>query len=259
MTYKKISTLIAVTFFSAIVSTAPAWGDSVYDLTEDWDDSINPNGVWSVNAGSTPLPPVEDLSTTGIDGWDVLQPGFTGALIPPYDITPVWFRSTGPLLNGTPDYEIGDIVTHTSRPDVPNSNVTWTSDLNGEIDILGSVWATREFGRSNDWFLYLNGGLLTSGTVAGGDPYDRSNPFIFELGSGGPSVLRNISISVGDVVKLEFQQLFGFGEDYVGVDLRIVAAPTKISCKNKGWQEFGFKNQGNCIQFVNTGKDKRVE
>ena len=32
---------------------------------------------------------------------------------------------------------------------------------------------------------------------------------------------------------------------------------TKSECKNEGWQGFGFKNQGNCIQFVNTGKDKR--
>ncbi|HVM14126.1 MAG TPA: hypothetical protein VM287_07330 [Egibacteraceae bacterium] len=28
-------------------------------------------------------------------------------------------------------------------------------------------------------------------------------------------------------------------------------------CQNGGWQDYGFRNQGQCIQFVNTGKDSR--
>ncbi|CAN5539888.1 hypothetical protein BH23BAC4_BH23BAC4_15730 [soil metagenome] len=28
-------------------------------------------------------------------------------------------------------------------------------------------------------------------------------------------------------------------------------------CKNGGWQTFGFRNQGQCIQYVNTGRDSR--
>ncbi|MBX3000011.1 MAG: hypothetical protein KF893_15930 [Caldilineaceae bacterium] len=34
-------------------------------------------------------------------------------------------------------------------------------------------------------------------------------------------------------------------------------AQTKQDCMNNGWQTFGFRNQGQCIQFVNTGKDSR--
>lgn len=33
---------------------------------------------------------------------------------------------------------------------------------------------------------------------------------------------------------------------------------TKADCKNGGWEEYGFKNQGQCIRFVNTGKDSRI-
>jgi hypothetical protein len=33
---------------------------------------------------------------------------------------------------------------------------------------------------------------------------------------------------------------------------------TKDDCKNGGWESFGFRNQGQCIQFVNTGKDSRA-
>jgi hypothetical protein len=42
-------------------------------------------------------------------------------------------------------------------------------------------------------------------------------------------------------------------------DLAFTPLPTsKADCKNGGWQRFSFpysfKNQGDCIQFVNTGK-----
>lgn len=211
-----------------LLFTASAWAGTVYDLTADWSDTTNPNGVWSVNSGSVPLQPVADLTDTGIDYFPTPQPGFTAQ--PVFDdIVPVWFRSTGPLDNGNPDWEIGDIITHTSRFDVPNSNVTWTSDFDGAIDILGSVWPTREMGGINDWFLYHNEVLLTGGTVASWDQYDRSSPFLFELGAGGLSVLQDIPVIVGDVVKLELVHQGGGSEDYVGVDLNIVGKPI-ISC-----------------------------
>jgi probable HAF family extracellular repeat protein len=34
----------------------------------------------------------------------------------------------------------------------------------------------------------------------------------------------------------------------------LTPATRKEQCKNGGWRNFGFKNQGQCIQFVNTGK-----
>lgn len=34
--------------------------------------------------------------------------------------------------------------------------------------------------------------------------------------------------------------------------------PTRKSdCMKGGWQAFGFKNQGQCVRFVETGKDSR--
>ena len=32
---------------------------------------------------------------------------------------------------------------------------------------------------------------------------------------------------------------------------------TKQECMNGGWAAYGFKNQGQCIRFVKTGKDSR--
>jgi hypothetical protein len=32
---------------------------------------------------------------------------------------------------------------------------------------------------------------------------------------------------------------------------------TKDDCKKGGWEAFGFRNQGQCIRFIETGKDSR--
>jgi probable HAF family extracellular repeat protein len=32
---------------------------------------------------------------------------------------------------------------------------------------------------------------------------------------------------------------------------------TKGQCRSGGWRDFGFRNQGQCIRFVETGKDSR--
>lgn len=38
----------------------------------------------------------------------------------------------------------------------------------------------------------------------------------------------------------------------------VINAPeTKNDCKKGGWEEYGFKNQGQCVRYVNTGKDSR--
>jgi hypothetical protein len=55
---------------------------------------------------------------------------------------------------------------------------------------------------------------------------------------------------------------FGLYFDDVTVDnAALVVGPpspeTRNDCMKGGWQDFGFKNQGQCIQFVNTGKDSR--
>lgn len=46
--------------------------------------------------------------------------------------------------------------------------------------------------------------------------------------------------------------------DFAIARVRYRPDPTsKDECKKGGWQQFGFSNQGLCIQFVNTGKDSR--
>jgi len=47
---------------------------------------------------------------------------------------------------------------------------------------------------------------------------------------------------------------FGIGEVVVDGSEVVLSPTTKDQCKNGGWQTFGFNNEGQCIQFVNTGK-----
>ncbi len=32
---------------------------------------------------------------------------------------------------------------------------------------------------------------------------------------------------------------------------------SKLDCKDGGWEQYGFRNQGQCVRFVETGKDSR--
>jgi len=41
------------------------------------------------------------------------------------------------------------------------------------------------------------------------------------------------------------------------VDVEGCSPETKDDCKNGGWATYGFRNQGQCIRFVNTGQDSR--
>jgi hypothetical protein len=66
--------------------------------------------------------------------------------------------------------------------------------------------------------------------------------FLFELSSGFFGL-----VDYGD---------FGLDFPYTGA-IEFNEKTTKDDCKKGGWADLGFKNQGKCIQYVNTGKDSR--
>lgn len=45
--------------------------------------------------------------------------------------------------------------------------------------------------------------------------------------------------------------------DWTTFDVGANDPTSKEDCKRGGWQQFGFRNQGQCVRFVNTGKDSR--
>jgi hypothetical protein len=99
------------------------------------------------------------------------------------------------------------------------------------------------------------GATLTSAgpffTHLGGMAVRPTDGVIFASGGGSSDIY-----TVSPQGVLRFLGLTGFGG--VG-DIAFTPLPTsKDQCKDDGWQRFNFpfsfKNQGDCIQFVNTGK-----
>lgn len=64
-----------------------------------------------------------------------------------------------------------------------------------------------------------------------------------------------VTLSASDNV--EVRMVFGAESDerFDWTTFDVLSGPqTKDDCKNGGWESYGFPNQGQCIQFVNTGK-----
>jgi len=193
---------------------AVAAAQTVYDLTNDWSDTQNPNGVWSLNSA----PGV--LITTNPD-WCCSPPPPAWAASPcsaPGHV-PVWMKlSSAGASGGLTDGPLGRVVMHGVSPGAPG--VTWTSPVGANVRIEGGVWRTNpEDGRSMTWTLRLNGAALSSGEVTPANPYSSSSPFLYRDGSGGPGAV-NFAVVPGDVITLELTSSFA---GFIGVDLRIVA------------------------------------
>jgi hypothetical protein len=195
----------------------------VYDLGADWSEARNPNGVWSYREGDNPLPHVSSgEGSTGSFG--SAQPGWARSDSSTSRI-PFWFKSSAaPTFDH--DWLPGDVVIH-SRDDANGvgtgvGNVIWTSPLSGLISVRGAVWMARDIGRSNQWSLWLDQTLLSSGNVSSGDPYGRDAPLDLAAGSGGAQALIDLPVSPGDVLMLAVEKTSFFG-DFVGVELTITA------------------------------------
>ena len=55
---------------------------------------------------------------------------------------------------------------------------------------------------------------------------------------------------------VEVRMVFGAEKDE-RFDWTRFDVPGKEACKNDGWMQFGFRNQGQCVRFAQTGKDSR--
>ena len=171
---------------------------TTYDLQSDW-NTINPNGTWSFLQGSTLLPYNSAC-------------GFFSPSCATGNYLPIWAQIP---LTATPNppYSLpGDIWTHSvdsfnGNPSLGESTLRWTALSGGIISISGDTWylhGTCCITRSNDFFLYLNGTLLTSGTVsgpAGQNYHDLTTPLPFSA-SG-------LTVHSGDIVSMVFVRSTG--------------------------------------------------
>lgn len=74
--------------------------------------------------------------------------------------------------------------------------------------------------------------------------------------AGGENFIRELFLDSYNYGKDKFPNL---GNDSYAAHWHagLLNPETKTDCKKGGYADYGFKNQGKCIQFVNTGKDSR--
>lgn len=103
-------------------------------------------------------------------------------------------------------------------------------------------------------------------TTRSSSPYPcPSTPADMDLLSSG-STIHFVSINVGDTgIGGSDTGLDGYYDNVVVermdgttvYDFEPEGPTDKNECKQGGWENYGFKNQGQCVRFVNTGKDSR--
>ncbi len=182
-----------------------------YNVSADWSNADNPNGVWSYwvegslakpgtrSGDPFPDPPGPPSIWTAWEGaWTHYG----------------WSKSNGSeQINGLGwDLQMGDVYGHTG--DSP-MEIRWESPLDGLVNVLGGVWAIRDIGRSNYWEVTLNGTPLLEGHIYDGDPYNRANPDPIDLA---------IDVVAGDVLAF---RAFG-GGDYIALTLDIAPASIEV-------------------------------
>lgn len=102
--------------------------------------------------------------------------------------------------------------------------------------------------------------------IDGEDPIDPDNfnPEIFDglwpfaCVSGGSTtspVTDVVTLNANELV--EVRMVFGAEKDERFDWTPILVASGKDACKRGGWADYGFRNQGQCIRYVNTGMDSR--
>jgi hypothetical protein len=229
-----VLTSLVIRMAVVLTCTASIYASTITsNLTTDWSNSSNPNGVWSYDQGSTPLPFQSNLSTgscfssaVGITGG--YAPGTNMGNSPP--CLPAMFQATGNAAN-TEDYLTGDIVVHSQDPSngagEGQATIIWTAPASGTITFTGAVWyAHSTVNRSDDFTLSLGANTLASGTVAFDNTYTtvgsgRTNPDDFSSSS-------SIAVNAGDQVDLVIQRTGGSVGALAGVQLAITETTSNV-------------------------------
>ncbi|MFH1278210.1 MAG: FlgD immunoglobulin-like domain containing protein [Candidatus Eisenbacteria bacterium] len=218
------------------LSIAGVAGAGTWDVTADWSDTQNPNGVWSYNAAvGDPLTVHQE--DYGLWEGDPPQPAWAfnpvsvgGAHLPSF------LRCTDDVTGGGLDYPLGKVFIHgndvwNSPPEYQSerANVAWTSPIEGEVVIAGGIWHPNPgIGRDVDWEIWRNQTMLTSGTIAYDGPYSSDSMMSWSEGSGGEGAL-TLEVGIGDEVRLEILWNQNFvAAFFAGVDFRIDGTETGV-------------------------------
>ncbi len=201
----KIAHLVLATTLMALA--APSASHAVtYNLSTDWSNSANPNGVWSYSYGNG-LVPYQAVAAPG----NPLAPATLGGYFssgPDLNVnTPDVLRAAvnGSAAGGTNlDFIAGDIVIHTPN-DGSTLSIRWTAPSAGLIDFHTLVWyahsSVSSESRSNDVSMLLAGSAFSTVQV-NPTSYKNNTDRWDSTGSG-------FSVAAGDILELAFAKASG--------------------------------------------------
>ncbi len=131
------------------------------------------------------------------------------------------------------------------------ANVTWNSNDAGIGEAPLAFTSTRGF---VSCFEYRIDDAATT------DPRDNFNTHVAD--GLWPFVCTNDSTVALDLTAnshVDVRMAFGAERDerFDWTRFYVMSLDSKDQCKDGGWQALGFRNQGQCIRFVETGQDSR--
>lgn len=152
--------------------------------------------------------------------------------------------------------------------DLTDANVGWQGRLVYEPYYTHAVatgawqtWNTQDdAGTGNWWFT----GAPGNATCSIGNPCTWSEVLAAFPNAGVHPTLGAVGLKAGSGWASGFDgnvdalSIALAGGNSVTYDFELANDPDdKDDCKDGGWAAYGFRNQGQCIRFVNTGKDSR--
>ena len=215
-----------------------------YNLSADWSNDTNPNGVWSYNLNNEPLAKLQTY-WWGQAGWGGGPLG-DGCIIkgsPPREGTK---DPTGRLQARAHDWRDGDVMMHSlSGPyggDTRFVSACWTSPADGKIDISGRAWdgfifPEREIG----WSLIVNGQTIAQrSAVRGICRTDKAAKFSANVVRHHS--LTGIPIRKGEVVEFRVATVTTYGH-FVGIEEQIKLKPILLAgrCTTNRATEWEYK------------------
>ena len=131
----------------------------------------------------------------------------------------------------------------------------WQNGTGDPAPVVAQEWQHWENMENGNWWSSRTAGDLDAGF--GGPPF-YTLADVLELHPD--AVVGYIQLGIGSfnpdwTVLADGMTFSGTTYDF---DLDQDQDPVaKVDCKDGGWEEAGFRNQGQCIRFVNTGQDSR--
>jgi len=220
-------TVAAILLFAGGAAKAGSGaGPHIYNLTTDWSNTSNPNGVWSYNQNTAPISQFQTL-WWGMGGWGYSWIGegcILKAAAYPTGITDPW----GEVLAPPHDWQAGDVVMHALSPpyggDSTFVNITWTSPGNGTINISGRAWDAQIFSdRDVSWSLIVGGQTVAQRSSVRGI-FRKDKAARFSANQLGEHALDGIPVSRGEVVEFRIVATTYYGH-FVGIQEQILFKP----------------------------------